>query len=114
MTADYSDPILLDAIHKYIAALGNRYDGDRRLFVIHPGLLGFWYVYESRVLQLQYPWFLTSSIGGSSIVGRTILTTSNVKSTFIGYLKRARNLSWNGTARHSQPQKYKRDTRGQA
>jgi Malectin domain len=39
---NYGDPRVLKAIEQYIAALGARYDGDKRIAAIHVGLLGFW------------------------------------------------------------------------
>lgn len=42
MTPDYGDPELMVAIERFIEALGNKYDGDNRIAVIHLGLLGFW------------------------------------------------------------------------
>jgi hypothetical protein len=38
----YGDPILLKALQQFITALGNRYDGDKRIGFLHLGLLGFW------------------------------------------------------------------------
>jgi hypothetical protein len=39
---DYEDIRLRNAITNFIAALGNRYDGDPRIGYIEAGLLGFW------------------------------------------------------------------------
>jgi hypothetical protein len=39
---DYNHPALLDAMLGLISALGERYDGDRRLGFVQVGLLGFW------------------------------------------------------------------------
>jgi len=39
---NYGDPILLTALEQFIAALGKRYDGDKRIAAIHLGLLGYW------------------------------------------------------------------------
>jgi hypothetical protein len=39
---DYSNPALQSAVLDYIAALGARYDGDRRMGFVQVGLLGFW------------------------------------------------------------------------
>jgi hypothetical protein len=38
----WGDIQLLKAIQQFIKALGTRYDGDRRLFVLHAGLVGAW------------------------------------------------------------------------
>jgi hypothetical protein len=42
VSPDYGDPLLLNALRQFIAALGERYDGDKRIAFIHLGLLGFW------------------------------------------------------------------------
>eukprot|EP01084_Bolivina_argentea_P011574 21631_1 len=39
---DYSDTNLKSALINFITALGNQYDGDKRIAVIQLGLLGFW------------------------------------------------------------------------
>lgn len=39
---DYDDPELLAALDQFIAALGERYDGDPRLGFVQAGLIGFW------------------------------------------------------------------------
>jgi Malectin domain len=39
---NYGDPRVLKALEQYIAALGARYNGDKRIAAIHVGLLGFW------------------------------------------------------------------------
>lgn len=41
-TPDYDDPRLRTALVDFIAALGERYDGDRRIGFITAGLLGAW------------------------------------------------------------------------
>jgi hypothetical protein len=41
-TPDFGNTALLAAIEDFIFALGSRYNGDTRIFAIHPGLLGFW------------------------------------------------------------------------
>jgi hypothetical protein len=41
-TPDYSDPNLRAALKSFIAALGDRYDGDPRIAYITAGLLGTW------------------------------------------------------------------------
>jgi hypothetical protein len=41
-TPDYSDPRVRDMLTHFIAALGQRYDGDPRIGFIHAGLLGLW------------------------------------------------------------------------
>ncbi|MEJ7594529.1 MAG: DUF4832 domain-containing protein [Planctomycetaceae bacterium] len=41
-TPDYSDPKLRAALKSFIAALGQRYDGDSRIGYITAGLLGTW------------------------------------------------------------------------
>jgi hypothetical protein len=38
----YGDPILLDALEKFISAFGAKYDGDQRIGFIQMGILGFW------------------------------------------------------------------------
>ena len=38
----YDDPILLNAFHQFIAALGARYDGHKSLGFVQLGLLGEW------------------------------------------------------------------------
>jgi hypothetical protein len=38
----YGDPKLVEAMRQFITALGNKYDGDRRLACIQLGLLGYW------------------------------------------------------------------------
>jgi len=42
LSPSYGDPLLLEAIEQFITALGARYDGDNRIYLIHLGLLGFW------------------------------------------------------------------------
>jgi len=39
---DYDDPALLAALDQFVAALGDRYDGDPRLGFVQAGLIGFW------------------------------------------------------------------------
>lgn len=39
---DYGSPYLLQAADQFISALGNRYDGDKRILAIHISLVGFW------------------------------------------------------------------------
>jgi hypothetical protein len=39
---DYASDSLVSALERFIAALGERYDGDPRIFCIQIGLLGFW------------------------------------------------------------------------
>ncbi|KQX05880.1 hypothetical protein ASC59_15980 [Leifsonia sp. Root1293] len=39
---DYNDPQLLAALDAFVAALGDRYDGDPRLGFVQAGLIGFW------------------------------------------------------------------------
>lgn len=39
---DYNNPALRSALKKFIAALGERYDGDPRIGFMQIGLLGFW------------------------------------------------------------------------
>lgn len=39
---DYTDPNLIQAMQNFIAAFGQRYDGDSRLGFVQLGLLGFW------------------------------------------------------------------------
>lgn len=39
---DYSDENLKTALNNFVAALGDRYDGDERIGFIQVGLLGFW------------------------------------------------------------------------
>jgi hypothetical protein len=41
-TPDYADPNLRSALQSFIAALGERYDGDPRIAYITAGLLGTW------------------------------------------------------------------------
>lgn len=41
-TPAFGDANLLMALDNFIAALGERYDGDKRIAAIHLGLLGFW------------------------------------------------------------------------
>ena len=41
-TPDYADPNLRRCLRDFIAALGKRYDGDRRIGFITAGLLGVW------------------------------------------------------------------------
>ena len=42
MCPDYSDPIMLESMKEFIAAFGEKYDGDARIGFITEGLLGFW------------------------------------------------------------------------
>jgi hypothetical protein len=42
LTPDYSNPVLRNAIKAFIAALGQKYDGDPRIAFITAGLLGKW------------------------------------------------------------------------
>lgn len=42
VSPDYGDPLLLKAIEQLISALGDRYDGDKRIASVHAGLLGYW------------------------------------------------------------------------
>jgi hypothetical protein len=42
VSPDYEDPNLDAALDRFIAALGNRYDGDPRIGFLQLGLLGFW------------------------------------------------------------------------
>ena len=42
LSPDYGNPDLQSALLGFIAALGDRYDGDPRLAVVQLGLLGFW------------------------------------------------------------------------
>jgi hypothetical protein len=39
---NYGDPRVLRALEQYIVALGDRYDGDKRIGAIHVGLLGIY------------------------------------------------------------------------
>ena len=41
-TPDYQSPLLCEALVKFIAALGAKYDDDPRIAYIHAGLLGTW------------------------------------------------------------------------
>lgn len=41
-TPHYGDQEIMKAIVHFIEVLGKKYDGDRRIGVIHMGLLGFW------------------------------------------------------------------------
>lgn len=41
-TPDYANPKLRESLQKFIAALGKKYDGDRRVGFITAGLLGVW------------------------------------------------------------------------
>jgi len=40
MVVDYNDPVLVDAMIALITALGTRYNGDDRLFIMHYGMYG--------------------------------------------------------------------------
>lgn len=42
VSPDYDDPMLMDALESFIAAFGERYDGDPRIGFITLGLIGFW------------------------------------------------------------------------
>jgi hypothetical protein len=42
VSPDYNDPQLLAAIDDFVAALGERYDGDARIGYVQAGLIGFW------------------------------------------------------------------------
>jgi hypothetical protein len=42
LAPDYDDPQLIAALEAFIAALGERYDGDPRIGFITIGLIGFW------------------------------------------------------------------------
>lgn len=41
-TPDYENPLLQEALTKFIVAMGNKYDGDPRVAFITAGLLGLW------------------------------------------------------------------------
>jgi hypothetical protein len=43
---DYQNTVLQTAIHQFITALGDRYDGDTRIAAVHISVIGFWYVYQ--------------------------------------------------------------------
>lgn len=42
VSPDYDDPNLRTAIDHFVAALGQRYDGDARVGFVQAGLIGFW------------------------------------------------------------------------
>ena len=42
VTPDYADPRVRDALTKFVAALGEKYDGDPRIGYVTAGLLGKW------------------------------------------------------------------------
>lgn len=42
VSPDYDSPYLLDGLKDFIAAFGERYDGDPRIGYIHLGLIGLW------------------------------------------------------------------------
>lgn len=53
LSPNYGDERLLKALRQYIFALGERYDGDKRIANIHLGLLGFCKFFLSFVLPLS-------------------------------------------------------------
>jgi hypothetical protein len=56
---DYQNPLLVQALTNFIAALGARYDGDPRIGFITVGLLGFWGEWHT------YPhdnWFASTAV----------------------------------------------------
>ncbi len=63
LSPDYDDPALIATLESFIAALGERYDGDPRIGFIQIGLLGFWgewhtwpqdgYTQETALLKAQ-------------------------------------------------------------
>src|ERR1035441_10324657 len=59
VSPDYENPLLVQALTNFIAALGTRYDGDPRLGFITLGLLGFWGEWHT------YPhdsWFASTTV----------------------------------------------------
>lgn len=42
VSPDYDDPDLRAALDRFVAALGQRYDGDARVGFVQAGLIGFW------------------------------------------------------------------------
>ena len=51
----YGDEVLRRSLHQFINALGDRYDGDTRIYLLHLGLLGFWG--EVSVISVLWSWF---------------------------------------------------------
>ena len=59
VSPDYQNPLLVQALTNFIAALGARYDGDARIGFITVGLLGFWGEWHT------YPhdtWFASTAV----------------------------------------------------
>jgi hypothetical protein len=72
VSPDYDSPFLLDAVSRFIAALGARYDGDPRIGFINLGLVGLWgewhtWPYDTDTAD-GYPNFMPTDAHGAQIV----------------------------------------------
>ncbi|MFI0239833.1 DUF4832 domain-containing protein [Streptomyces sp. NPDC016845] len=70
---DYDSPYLLDALKRFIAAYGARYDGDPRIGFIHMGLVGLWgewhtWPYDTDTSGDTYPDYMPTDAHGAEIV----------------------------------------------
>jgi hypothetical protein len=72
---DYDDPALRTAMDHFIAALGERYDGDPRIGYLQAGLLGFWGEWHT------YPY---NGTGGKPDYFASASTQQEVLQDFVG------------------------------
>ncbi|MDT0440493.1 carbohydrate-binding protein [Streptomyces sp. NPDC005840] len=73
VSPDYDSAYLLDALKKFIAAFGARYDGDPRVGFIHMGLIGLWgewhtWPYDTDTSSDAYPNYMPTDAHGAQIV----------------------------------------------
>ncbi|WP_428936302.1 carbohydrate-binding protein [Streptomyces sp. ACT015] len=73
VSPDYDSTYLLDALKKFIAAFGARYDGDPRVGFIHMGLIGLWgewhtWPYDTDTSSDAYPNYMPTDAHGAQIV----------------------------------------------
>ncbi|MGY0019555.1 DUF4832 domain-containing protein [Streptomyces sp. YJ-C3] len=70
---DYDSPYLLTALKNFIAAYGERYDGDARIGFIHMGLVGLWgewhtWPYDTDTSSDSYPDYMPTDAHGAEII----------------------------------------------
>jgi hypothetical protein len=70
---DYDSPYLLDAVGRFIAAFGARYDGDPRIGFIHMGLVGLWgewhtWPYDTDTSGDSYPNYMPTDAHAAQII----------------------------------------------
>lgn len=70
---DYDSPYLLDALGKFIAAYGARYDGDPRIGFINLGLVGLWgewhtWPYDTDTTADSYPNYMPTDAHAAQII----------------------------------------------